>query len=337
MKRVESITTMDSGKPDDLLLVSASFEEERCLAAAKLLSDYSVRCGVVVNFESKLNARGEEKKRSTSEQLIDIVGSYDTNGIPRHLVVAGHDVVDLTRELKGELRGRGIGLSGLRVTLDISCLTKIQLAGILRFFLSRGVAKRIRILYSYPKEYNTSGWDRYSKLAAGFKSPIVLPFQGFARNAAETESRLAVVCVGHEGERTFAAWRSADAEVTWLVEGTSENEKVMEACRLENRFLYEYVSRGRAGHAKFSFGSRDLEAVSVNLGTMFDRQGDWQNTQISVIPFGPKPILVGLLFAILSRSNLHAQLVYPVTTGYNSDYSWGIEGVYSSELDVPPT
>ena len=49
----------------------------------------------------------------------------------------------------------------------------------------------------------------------------------------------------------------------------------------------------------------------------------------------PKPILVGVLLALFERDDVPAELMYSIPESYNPEYSRGVHGVYSFELQNP--
>lgn len=332
MKEVKRIKVIEGGRPDDVLLVTASFELERSLAVVRRMESYACKAGIILSLYPDTSALGEQRKRRAARTLFREVGRMDQRGMPASVVSASHDPIELVRGVREELETRGLTSPGLYVTIDMSCLTKIHLVALLRLFLVQRRARVLRLLYVYPKTYNTGGWEKEGRLAMEYSEPVVLPLQGRTTQRRERRKRVAIVVVGHEGERTFASWRQIDADVTWLVEGTSDREAVMETCWYENRYLYDLVRSGSGGDRIFSFANTELEGVEKILGAALDGMNQRGELEVVVVPFGPKPILAGLCCALFLRPDMVAGLIYSRSRSYNAEYSTGVENVYTSEI-----
>jgi hypothetical protein len=333
MRPVEAIGSIRSNREDDLLIVASSFERERSVASARRFKYYRARCTMLITTRGDSGSRGERQKLGSVNELLEILGRADVGHFPRQIVTPGYDPIDLTRQIRDELEGRGIPFEGLAVTLDMSCLTKLQLITLLRLLLRPGVCSILRLLYTYPERYNTGGWERAGRLTIEYSKPLIFPIQGsFLRNR-RVRRRLAIVVLGHEGPRALAAWRAAEADFTWLVEARSERPEVMDVCRNENRFLYGLVQDMGEPSCVIETPNMGLAEICGAMRVALE-QAEYAEglNEVSLIPYGPKAILAGVLLAVLSRSELSAEVVYAVCKRYNSDYSSGVEGVYAVEI-----
>lgn len=335
MRQVDSIGRTLGDSDDDLLIVTSSFERERSVAASRRLSQYGARCTVLITSGGDSSSRGERQKKGSVLELLELLAKVDAGGFPRQILTTGFDPVDLIRQINDELRGRSITPNGLVVTLDISCLTKLQLVTLLRFFIGKRVASRLRLIYTYPEAYNTGGWERVGRLTLEYSRPLIFPIQGAFLEDRRVRRRMAIVVVGHEGPRTLAAWRYAGADDTWLIEAWSKRRQVMDICRGENRFLYESVLNFGEPSKVISVPNTGLVDTCRTMQRALDGAlSDQGVTEVSVVPFGPKPVLAGLCLALLSRPRMSAELVYSICKRYNAEYSTGVEGVYSEEIVV---
>src|SRR3982751_3558089 len=216
---------------EDLLLVASSFEEERCLAASARLGSYQARACIVINFTASSTVEGEARKRRTAQMLLRQTAEYDAMGLPRLLSVGPYAYEELVP----------IVVQELSVTVDISCLTRIQLAFLARSLFFEFDTKVLRLLYTVPRSYNHTKGDKFSRLGVGFFRPVVLPLRRWSGHRAVTTRRGAVVLLGHEGQRTLAAWRRIDPDETLLIEAISGDDELEEICRGENEHLFKTV------------------------------------------------------------------------------------------------
>src|SRR3982751_28885 len=277
---------------EDLLLVASSFEEERCLAASARLGSYQARACIVINFTASSTVEGEARKRRTAQMLLRQTAEYDAMGLPRLLSVGPYAYEELVPLVVEELTRRDIGVQELSVTVDISCLTRIQLAFLARSLFFEFDTKVLRLLYTVPRSYNHTKGDKFSRLGVGFFRPVVLPLRRWSGHRAVTTRRGAVVLLGHEGQRTLAAWRRIDPDETLLIEAISGDDELEEICRGENEHLFKTVKTLGDDAAVRRISRLEIdgarEVISDWLGTF---SGD-PNAVISIIPLGPKPLVV---------------------------------------------
>jgi hypothetical protein len=333
MRSVGKVATIASGTPDDLFITCASFEE-RCLAVSERLSGFHTRCAAVVNFLSRTNAEGERRKRETAATLIAALTNVDDYTVPRLISVAPYDYIGLWASLQEELQRRRIEGKGLRVTVDISCFTKIQLIFLLKTLVEEEAAAYIRVLYAVPDRYNSKKGDKFSRLAVGYFDPLPLPLRIATTRPLSKLRRIAIVLLGHEGQRTLAAWRRIDPDFSVLVFASSADPALTSITEAENKFLFDIASRDRSGAVVIKCEHVDVTAVRDQLIKLLGEESRIGDVRVSIIPFGPKPLLLGTLLAALELDGIDWELMYPIPTAYNSQYSEGVREVYTFGVDA---
>jgi len=333
MHAIAKISPLTVGSPDDLFITCASFEQ-RCLAASDRLSGYTTRCAIVVNFLSRTNAEGERRKRDTATSLIEMLTTANQYSLPRLVSVAPYDYFGLWTTIHEELQRRAISPAGLRVTIDISCFTKIQLVFLIKTLVEEGIASRIRCLYAVPERYNSKKGDKFSRLSVGYFAPMPLPVRVSPVRRLSRLRRIAVVLLGHEGQRTLSAWRRIDPDFTILVWAASANSELASITQAENKFLVDLVTRDKGSATMINCQYLDVSAVKEQLFKLLDGASRTGAVRVSVIPFGPKPLLLGTLLAAFELDGIDFELMYPIPTSYNSEYSEGLRDVYTFDLDA---
>lgn len=327
MQNADRIGVMRPPAPDDLLIVCSSFEP-RCTAVAELLQDYAARSVVIVHFVSKSSYEvAEDRRQQNEEKLFNLLTPMDKGGYPRRLLVSPHNPPALWGELERELMCRQVVTESARISIDITCFTKIHLAFLLRELNREIKDGTVRLLYTVPERYGTEK-SKKSKLAQGYIGPLVLPFRSESPASLETAPHCkAVVAFGHEGERVLNAWRFIEPQETILIRAFSENEKWMRIAEERNQYLLR-----RAESSDPTVRVIDLHMLDA-LGTrdrLFELLGPSLNeaAYIAIIPFGPKPVVAGLFFWALSLPNCAIDIVYPIATWYDPYYTDGVSESY---------
>jgi hypothetical protein len=206
-------------------------------------------------------------------------------------------------------------------------MTRVQLVFMVKWLFAKG-CERIRIYYAEPEHYNTKG-DKHSRFAKACFTPVPIPFLTQRRPVFESVKRVAVVLLGHEGQRTLCAWNRVDAGETVVIFPRSGADR-MDLCRRHNEFLLSQVS----GEDVLSCEYLGLEQAKTIIECRFGRYAENRNVRISLVPLGPKPILVGVILGLLSVSGLDCDLMYPVPASYNAEYSSGVRGIFWADIDL---
>jgi hypothetical protein len=319
---------------EDLLLVASSFEEERCLAATARLGSYQARACIVINFTASSTAEGEARKRRTAQKLLRQISEYDAVGLPRLLSVGPYAYEELFSLILEELARRDIGSERLTATVDISCLTRIQLAFLVRSLLFEIDARILRLLYTVPRSYNHTKGDKFSRLGVGFFRPVALPLRRWSGHRAVTTRRGALVLLGHEGQRTLAAWRRIDPDEALLIEPTSGDDELEETCRNENEYLFKTAKALGDGALVRRVSRLEIDGAREIITGWLDAFSGDPSAIVSIVPLGPKPLVVAAILACMAVPRLTVEIVYPMASRYNPNYSEDVVGVYSATFSL---
>jgi hypothetical protein len=314
---------------EPLFITCASFERERCLAALEYSRAVRWECSIIVNFTSSTDSEGELRKRETAQLLSHALSAVDAAGLSRQITVSPQDYHGLCFQVAEELARRGIDVRLREVTVDISCFTRIQLVFLLKAFMELGV-HRIRLLYAATTSYRTVA-SSSQRLTRGSFYPLPVPVRPSNARKLGGFRRLGIVLLGHEGQRTMSAWRRLDPEETLLVFPLSENRRLMQVCARENQFLLHPTSAPSASISTVEAHYMDTRGIYNQLVSRLEHL-PIAEYRISIIPFGPKPLLVGALLAALSVPQLDLAMMYCVPKGYNSELSRGVEGLYYQDM-----
>lgn len=325
---VPTVSAEVPGEVDDFFLACSSFEEQRCLAAAEHLVDYRSKACIVVNFTASSTAEGELRKRRTAQELCRRLKPFDVLGVPRLLNVAPYAYSEMISKLFEELRRRDIDANRLRATIDISCLTKVQLLFLVAGLILGAHVERIRFLYVVPVSYNSTRGDKFSRLGIGSFKPVVLPLRRWSGHGASTTRRGALVLLGHEGHRTLAALRRVDPDEVLLVEAKSGDEDLEATCRKENEYLFD-MTIDRHNHKQILRVERvDISGAMYSISQWLTSYCGDPRAVVSLVPLGPKPLVIAAALACLARPDLTSEVVYPMASKYNPNYSEGVKCIY---------
>ena len=253
--------------------------------------------------------------------------------MPRLVSVGRYEYARLVQSIRREIRARGLRAQALDIALDISCLTRVQLPFMVKALVDLR-CKRVDLWYAEAKSYNMKG-DRHSRLAKPSFLPIPVPFIVKRRWLANPVNRKALVLLGHEGQRTLCAWKRVDPVETFLLFPQSQNPEIMENCARQNSYLLKHLSRSEMIH---NCDHLDLERARVEVGEVCSAVLD-DGARISLIPYGPKPLLAGATLGLLASQKVDCDLMYCVPSSYNAEYSSGVErlhqwSVYPNEFPV---
>ena len=327
---IKNITNILKDKPDDVFLTTASFEKDRCLATADNLYNYSTRFAGVINFLSKTTINGEVKKGQTAEYLLEKLIKVDVTGIPRLITIRPYDYFKFFEIFKEELIRREIGLKNLNITIDVSCLTKIQLIFLIKVFILDGIAKKLRILYTIPDHYNTKG-DKFSRLAKGYYEPIIIPIKVSKIRKIQNTFKLCLVITGHEGQRTICAWKFVEPMETILL-FTKSGDELEKISKKQNEYLLNLSDKKNSYINKIDITDFDIFKIKDTIKNLL-KSIRKENIRVSIIPFGPKPILIGILLRMVELEDYDFDIIYPIPASYNSNYSEGAKKTSSFLLE----
>lgn len=332
MKPIFRVDRISESAPDDLFIASGSFEE-RSLGAARLLGEaYQARLAILVHLRTRSTPVGEHRRKEFTAELYRRLGHVDGRRKPEMLPTDGGDPLGLWRELTELLDHRGIELAGARVTVDISCLTRVQVAFLLRNMMVFGGVERLRVLYATPVMYH-SEMSRRSELSSGYGEAVRFPYELAREGGTRTSSfgvrRVAFVYIGHEGDRVLNIWRSLDPDATVVFDLEGGDEQRTEITDSRNSLL---LRRARLSDPSFHLIRLPWKGLSTSEPELDRAYQRWRKEygpiEIAVVPFGPKPSLIPVARWSCIQGGVPITIAYSSPRRYHGSYSRGIQQVY---------
>lgn len=329
MKRVTELSSMRAGSPDDLFLTCGGFED-RCLGVAAAGSAYRPRAAALIRFIPGRRQRALDVKRTANTALLL---EYLRSHADRVFEVSSARYNPLELELSLEDALASMLPEARRVTVDISCFTRIQLMFVLRLLLQTP-GRSVRLIYATPSYY--ASLDRRD-IAVGFDGLLLMPFvRGEHRAPPTTTRNFMIAGLGHEGARCLIAWRTLEPSRTVLV--LPHNARSLDLTRItekQNEELIEHVAAGDPAFSLQRYEPLDISGASAGLALVLD---DFDlrdpNALIELVPGGPKPIVAAFAIAAVAVG-VHCYVAYPLVSGYDPAYSTGIGSMFEFTVHSP--
>ncbi len=298
----------------------------------KLHALFTLRSAIVRSYwcsRETSTKLGGSAKLGQSIKLIRLLSEMDTSGAPRMIVAGRYDYGRVTSEIVAECKRQRIQLRKASVFVDISCLTAVQLVFLLNTLHYEERVASVTLLYTRPKFYASVGNDAKPLTRPTYRV-IPIPIRRSSRPGLGEIRSIAILPIGHEGRRTFCAWRFADAQQNIVIFPMTGSHRLMDVCARENGLLLDLSKRDKESAIQY------LDALSLAQAKEQVRSYISANSQsavrASLIPFGPKPLVVGCLLGIVESAAVECELLYTVPGAYNALYSEGADGVFFEVL-----
>jgi len=288
------------------------------------------KCAIILAFTGKNTEVAQENKYKSRTVLFEQISLIDIFGSPRVILVGRYDYVSTLREIQGELESRGVS-ECTSVVLDISCFTAVQLVFMIRWIHTVVRPKKCVVTYCRPREY---GSEHSRALSRPGYQILPLPIRVRPRSAINEVRRVAVMVMGHEGIRSLTAWRAIDPMNTVLIFPTSGSSKFDKICDRRNSYLVG-LSQNSGGFSTKIASTVELAKTREMLGPVLATWSAIPDIRVSLIPFGPKPLIVAATLAILDAESVDFELAYAIPNGYSGQYSIGAEAVYFEQIVIP--
>jgi hypothetical protein len=328
MDRIHELRTILPDEPDHMFIAAASFERRRSIEAVRHFRDYSCMCGVVIRFTSSVNRSAGRRKERSVTHLLRTLTDVDRFGAPRLVAVERDDYLGLLDSLYQEIDRRRLPREGLRITLDITCLTRVQVVCLIRTLLVKGIVSDLRIVYTGARSYALGP----RKLSYPTFSPLTVPLFSRENEVSAGSARLAIVLMGHEGLRTLSVWRRVDPERTVFLLPKSPETHITDRALKESRFLLDHAEVDPCASEPIAIAPIDIRDTQGQVVRILNCLAREEGVAVSLLPFGPKPMLVGAVLGLWQSMKVTSELAYSVASGYDAGYSVGVSGLYSEFL-----
>ena len=324
MKQIQELHSLDTNKPDDLLVVSASFEP-RCLGVNKLVAPYRANAVIILNPVSNVTGKGARKQMDHMDKLFPSMCKIDSSKIASIKYITAHDQKELLLAIQEYIEVRKIAPLKT-ITIDISCLTKIQLFFLIRWTWQNLKGVNVRLIYTKPMRYNTVRSVK-TELSWEYSQPFVT---SLTRSGKRPINKKLWVILGHEGDRILNTWRYAEPDETILVRARSDEKHLNEQTSNRNAYL---LSR-----CKINPMVKVREFDPLNVGWALSElyrtnpPSAMEAAQNIIATYGPKPLIVSMAVWSCLYSKIWMDFLYSVPGRYDENYSEGIKASFLFEF-----
>jgi len=304
------IQTVCPGTPDDLFVVSASYEDRCRVAAGMLASDFSAKKGII--YYNKENAN--DKTRAHIHELNGILMERcDTFALIEGSWLHPLDQITCLRK---DLPHREPKAHMRATTIDITAFTRESLLTITLLLRTRFPEMRIRVIYVSPKRHGD--W-----LSRGFR--CVRNVIGFPGIQEPSRPNLLIVLSGFEPKRTAKIIEEHEPTKVLLGIGCPPvSQHFMQRNIEEQKFILAMQEVER-----FDFPADSIQSCFECLQQVIRPYSGTHN--IVLAPMSTK--LSTLAAFLLAEENIGIQITYCVPGEYNmDDYSSGAKLVFIDHL-----
>jgi hypothetical protein len=274
---ITALPTVDPARPDDALILAASWEE-RCLGSARILGRYS--CSQI--FMAVYDGPSELRRTHISElhQRLSRVAQITQIDVNRaNPLPAVRRVIGLVRDL---------GQSDIpRLSIDISTFTRKHLLQLLQGLDLEGLLASSQFVYTEPSDYPTQDDE---PLGSGVSS--VKAIETFGGQNTPSRDSLLLLFLGYEGRRTQALWEHLEPNITLaIVPDPPTRDSWRGRTEAQNRYLLSCIPRERVlkSHALVPSATEALLSEVISSDAY---RADRYNYLVA--PLGTKAQILGL-------------------------------------------
>lgn len=327
MDRVNAISTIRHSEPDDLFIACESFED-RCIGAISRLNDYKTKLCVVISFLSRTRSpRGERKRKKNMSDMRQMLSQKNIGAETRRVKIDPYSPLDLLLTIQAELARSQTDLSRARVTVDISCFTKIQALFLLRFLRDRIGRGTVRLVYTLPSYYGSL--DR-KNLAIGYDRLVTTPFEKDEPDVIPDNGLAMIILLGHEGTRIMHAWNELEPDRTFLIQAISEGDPEPTNLAVKQNEMLVSKAKEEASDLRLSMCPATDLSGGIALFRSITKQCIREGLhRLAFVPMGPKPLVAAFALGIDGNGHVPIDIAYPVPRAYDPDYSIGVGYTYS--------
>lgn len=323
LKKVSGqVPAMRDEAPDDVFMCAVSFEE-RSVQGATMLKEGCARTALVFQYEDTLDS---------SAGIVNgrrIRSALDKSCLQPPLVMPCEfsEPLSVVKVLERWLDASGLSSGQPRITVDITCFTKLHLLLLLRTLDEKFPQARMRVLYTEPLAYATA-FGR--KLSHGILDTFYIPL-----NSGDDwgKGSALILFLGHEPSRALRVIEEVEPDQIILVQGEPGFSEEMS--RMSKR-LNRYLLHRAEYNSEFNLGvcstSQFIEVAQLLRGVvdLFRKAG---KDTFYISPLGTKLQALGIDY--LRRGEPSARLIvaYPTPLRYERKYfSQGMGPTYAALL-----
>ena len=319
-KRIDKIFSIREGVVDDVFLTCGSFEE-RCLGVPQ-------RCET--NFSERIVLfrfiEPNEKRENLIKEIESLLKVKALDERYYTIAVEHGKTTESIFEFHNYCKHNSLlGLKDLAITIDITTFTKSLLLDILFYIKNFLKVKKLRLLYTIPKNYAS---PEEGELSYGIKRIHISPF--YWNGWVSTKDDFLIIILGYEEMRTWSLINKFDANVNLLfVTKPGSIPKWNMYCEKYNEQLLKEIP--------FTDSIPALNPVETsNVLKKYITNDIIKKYNIFVSPFGTKLQIIGLFFYLLSNPKIPLNIITTTPVEHNIPYySWGIGETFQFFLLSP--
>lgn len=305
---LDIIENIRKNEPDDVFICCGS-PEERCKGAIeKLASNYKANAVFLLRYINHKSSEREKNVKEMSERLKKVGKAVDFLIDEESPIPIINDIIQHVEKYTAEH-------AQPRITLDISTIIKWHLLILLKAIDLRKDFKRVRLLYTEPKDYVT---DLFQPLSFGIRQ--IFPIPTYSGNYDFSKDSLLILLLGYEGDRAVALLEEMDpSECLLLIAKPAYHEEWEGRTEEMNKGIINIVGKSRIEYVH----SRNPVKVAQQLNKILSKPKYSKYNHV-ISPLGTKPQTVGL-YLYLSTNPVNTVLIYGAPSRHNElFYSRGI-------------
>jgi hypothetical protein len=298
---LSKISTLDSGIPDDVLILAASWEE-RCLGAARRLKDYSCKKVIMSVYDGPSQLR--------EKHIVELTYLLTPLGQLIKLPALHNNPLPNTRATIDEIK-RVSGGRAPRITIDMTTFTRKHLLQLLQGLDMAGLLGNSRFLHTEPVDYDTHDNEAMAEGISEVKA--IEAFSGW--NTPSRDSIL-LIFLGYEGRRALALWEHLEPNITIaIVPDPPYRQEWKGRTEDQNRFLLSCLAKERV---VFSDALDPAATTELLEKLIFDGDCHHSLFNYQVAPLGTKAQTLGL-YRFWRRHPAMVTVMYASPTRYRQE------------------
>jgi hypothetical protein len=304
---VQEISSFVTNEPDDLFIACNSFEE-RCLGVATgLAPNFRTRFSCIFRYEQNADEAQEfEQDRKVNFQRITETLKGKTADLTFPIYCNRQEVWDGIGQFQQLYESFLKDQNCKKITIDITCFTKLYLFELLYFFVETVGIRNIRMAYNQPLSYGVA------KLTKGIKTVSFMPH--FSGEFLPNRETVLVAFLGFETERALGIWEHYEPFKTIVVVAAPPLKKeYVRKAEESNEFLMS-----RPGILRADVNPYDPYEVAKALTNIYDEHcldSAKQPYNVGVISLGTKVQALGLFLFWCSHRKVRITYAFPRSYG----------------------
>jgi hypothetical protein len=306
-------------KFQSILWIGALSFEERCTASLLEMqkNNFKLELGILLDFDTDVYPIKEYhfKKGLYEQNILTISNHLFKQGIVKKDIHA-YSFLIFQLFIEEIFESREYDL----IIVDITCITKLQTLAFAAA-ISNIKHSNFIIVYTIPENY---GNIESIRKVSGWKDILIAPLKETAMLFNEINSR-GIIVAGHESDRLIVGLSEIEPSSGLIIlSDTPLRPDLKQVSEKNNRKIINQLTRTRNSWSKANISFKNISALDSKINKEI-QEAKKQDAPIILFPYGPKPIIFYSALNICLRYPDASWFVYPVPSGYDINYSEGIE------------